>query len=189
MTFWPLRHIKNDSDSTWTWRVLTRRLCLLWWSLVSAAADFILLTFIAAAPPSLTHALFALCFIEHGDSDFPLPQSSTPAPLPRRFVLQTASAAPLIKWSLRAQTHGSTKGRHRFGFRHPTYAAAAAAAASDFTIATTSQRPHRRARRPLTVCSCVYVARSCCLIIPDEGRVCDHLDLICGLCLESQSHL
>lgn len=64
-----------------------------------------LLTFIAAAHPSLTHFLFALCFIERHESVFPFYCPAQPILLPRWYVLQTA--AGLIKRSM--WPNGGTK--------------------------------------------------------------------------------
>lgn len=49
-----------------------------------------LLTFIAVARPSLTHLLFALCFIERDESVFPHYCPAQPTLLPWRYILQTA---------------------------------------------------------------------------------------------------
>lgn len=59
-----------------------------------------LLTFIAAAHPSLTHLLFALCFIERDESVFPFDCPAWPTLLPQWYIHQTAPAAPLMKWSM-----------------------------------------------------------------------------------------
>lgn len=59
-----------------------------------------LLTFIAAAHPSLTHLLFALCFIERDESVFPFYCPAWQTLFPRRYILQTAPAARLIRWSM-----------------------------------------------------------------------------------------
>lgn len=62
--------------------------------------EMMLLTFIAVAHPSLTHLLFALCFIERDESVFPMCCPAWQTLLPRRFILQTAPAARLIKRSM-----------------------------------------------------------------------------------------
>lgn len=62
--------------------------------------EMMLLTFIAVAHPSLTHLLFALCFIERDESVFPMCCPAWQTLLPRRFILQTAPAARLIKQSM-----------------------------------------------------------------------------------------
>lgn len=74
------------------WRALLWSDCLAHW-------EMMLLTFIAAAHPSLTHLLFALCFIERDESVFPFycPWLTL---LPQRYIHQTAPAAPLMKWSM-----------------------------------------------------------------------------------------
>lgn len=46
-----------------------------------------LLTFIAAEHPSLTHLLFALCFIERDESVFPFYCPARLTSFPRRFIL------------------------------------------------------------------------------------------------------
>lgn len=59
-----------------------------------------LLTFIAAAHPSLTHLLFALCFIERDESVFPFYCPAWPTLLPQWYIHQTAPAAQLMNRSM-----------------------------------------------------------------------------------------
>lgn len=89
---------------------------LLWSSL---AGEMMLLTFIAAAHPSLTHSLFALCFIERDESVFPFHRAGGwPAALPRRCILQTAAAAAagLISRSMWPTKDGTVAGFRVFFF-------------------------------------------------------------------------
>lgn len=59
-----------------------------------------LLTFIAAAHPSLTHLLFALCFIERDESVFPFYCPAWPTLLPQWYIHPTAPAAQLMNRSM-----------------------------------------------------------------------------------------
>lgn len=68
--------------------------CVLWSDRLTPW-EMMLLTFIAAAHPSLTHLLFALCFIERDESVFPFYCPVRPTLLPRRYILQTAAASTI----------------------------------------------------------------------------------------------
>lgn len=64
--------------------------------------------------PSLTHLLFALCFIERDESVFPFYCPAWPTLLPQWYIHQTAPAAALMKWSMRPDAGTKDRRSHRF---------------------------------------------------------------------------
>lgn len=68
----------------------------------------------SCSTPSLTHLLFALCFIERDESVFPFYCPAWPTLLPQWYIHQTEPAAALMKWSMWPDAGTKDRRSHRF---------------------------------------------------------------------------